>query len=277
MIARILYSLPVASAILIGGTAAAADADPNANKADPGVKTEEAWIVTLGGMAALAPSFPGSSQLRAYPFPTISVRGANEPEHFSTPDDGFGFSLLDSDGIRMGPVANFVFRRGNGDGLFGLHQVGLTHEVGGFAEYTTLDHFRTRMELRQGLDGHEGFVAALGADVFNRAQAMTFSLGPRLNFGNNAYANSYFSVSPGEALLNGHLQPYQANGGFTSAGGVATLRYDITDNFNATIYGGLQRLTGGVGSSPIPNMIGSRDQFTAGLSFSRSFEVRKFW
>ncbi len=283
MIARIFYSLVGASAILIGGTAAAADAEATANAAASANKTDaaapagEAWIVTLGGIGAIAPSFPGSGRLRAYPFPTVSVRGIDEPEHFSTPDDGFGLPLVDSDGVRMGPVANFVFRRGNRDGLFGLHQVGLTHEMGGFAEYTTLDHFRTRVELRQGIDGHEGFVAALGADVFNRAKAVTFSLGPRLNFGNNAYANSYFSVSPGEALLNGHLQPYQASGGFTSAGGVATLRYDITDNFNATIYGGLQRLTGSVGSSPIPNMIGSRDQFTAGLSLSRSFEVRKFW
>jgi hypothetical protein len=39
----------------------------------------------------------------------------------------------------------------------------------------------------------------------------------------------------------------------------------------------LQRLTGSVGGSPIPNMVGSRDQFTAGVSLSRSFEVAKFW
>ena len=108
-------------------------------------------------------------------------------------------------------------------------------------------------------------------------RAFTLSLGPRLNFGNNAYANSYFSVSPGEAELNGRLQPYQAQGGFTAAGGLATIRYDITPNCNATVFGGLQRLTGSVGASPIPNLIGSRDQFTAGLSFNRSFEVQKFW
>jgi len=36
-----------------------------------------------------------------------------------------------------------------------MRQVGLTHEIGGFAEYSTLDHFRTRAELRQGIDGHE--------------------------------------------------------------------------------------------------------------------------
>ncbi len=240
-------------------------------------KADDGYIVTLQGIGALAPSFPGSKILRPYPFPGIAVRSANEPERFSTPDDGFGFAVFDSDGVRFGPVANFVFRRGERDGLLGLRHVGLTHEVGGYAEYTPFDHFRARTELRQGVDGHGGFVAALGADVFGGSNSFKVSVGPRLNFGNDRYANAYFSVTPTEAALNGRLEPYQAIGGFTSAGGVATLRYDIAPNLNATVYGGLQRLTGSVGSSPIPSLIGSRDQFTAGLAISRSFEVQKFW
>ncbi|MGC1863367.1 MAG: MipA/OmpV family protein, partial [Methylocystis sp.] len=237
----------------------------------------DGYIVTLQVIGAVTPSFPGSSVLRPYPFPGISVRGAGEPERFSAPDDGFGVPVLEADGFRMGPVANFVFRRGNRDGLFGLHQVGLTHEVGGFAEYFAFDHFRARAELRQAVDGHEGFVASLGADFYAESNSFRVSLGPRLNLGDNRYANAYFSVTPVEAILNGRLEPYSANGGFTSAGGVATVRYDFTPNLNATIYTGLQRLTGSVGGSPIPNMVGSRDQFTAGVSVSRSFEIAKFW
>jgi outer membrane scaffolding protein for murein synthesis (MipA/OmpV family) len=225
----------------------------------------------------VAPSFPGSSVVRPYPFPGIAVRGVGEPERFAAPDDGFGLPVFDADGARLGPVANFVFRRGGRDGLFGLHHVGLTHEVGGFAEYYAFDHFRTRTELRQAVDGHGGFVAALGADIYGEANAFKLSLGPRLNLGNNRYANAYFSVTPAEAVLNGRLEPYQANGGFTAAGGLATVRYDFTPNLNATVYTGLQRLTGSVAASPIPNMVGSRDQFTAGIAVSRSFEVIKFW
>jgi outer membrane scaffolding protein for murein synthesis (MipA/OmpV family) len=233
--------------------------------------------VTLQAIGAVAPSFPGSAVVRPYPFPGVSVRGIGEPERFSAPDDGFGVPVFEADGLRMGPVANFVFRRGNRDGLFGLHHVGITHEVGGFAEYFAFDHFRARAELRQAVDGHEGFVASLGADFFGESNSFRVSLGPRLNLGDNRYANAYFSVTPVEAILNGRLEPYQASGGFTSAGGVATVRYDFTPNLNATVYTGLQRLTGSVGGSPIPNMVGSRDQFTAGVSVSRSFEVAKFW
>ena len=287
MIAKFLAALLAASSILAGagtlagGAALAADTPPPASPppASPlaPAASPDAYIVTLQAIGAVAPSFPGSSILRPYPFPGVSVRGVGEPERFAAPDDGFGVPVFEADGVRMGPVANFVFRRGDRDGLHGLRPVGLTHEVGGFAEYFAFDHFRTRAELRQAVDGHGGFVAALGADFYGEANSFRLSLGPRLNLGDNRYANAYFSVTPVEAILNGRLEPYQATGGFTSAGGVATLRYDFAPNLNATVYTGLQRLTGSVGASPIPNMVGSRDQFTAGVSLSRSFEVAKFW
>jgi outer membrane protein len=283
MIAKFLAVLLAASSILAGAGALAADSPPAPAASPPPASppaptaSPDGYIVTLQAIGAVAPSFPGSAVVRPYPFPGVSVRGIGEPERFSAPDDGFGVPVFEADGLRMGPVANFVFRRGNRDGLFGLHHVGITHEVGGFAEYFAFDHFRARAELRQAVDGHEGFVASLGADFFGESNSFRVSLGPRLNLGDNRYANAYFSVTPVEAILNGRLEPYQASGGFTSAGGVATVRYDFTPNLNATVYTGLQRLTGSVGGSPIPNMVGSRDQFTAGVSVSRSFEVAKFW
>jgi outer membrane scaffolding protein for murein synthesis (MipA/OmpV family) len=283
MIAKFLAVLLAASSILAGAGALAADSPPAPAASPPPASppapaaSPDGYIVTLQAIGAVAPSFPGSAVVRPYPFPGVSVRGIGEPERFSAPDDGFGVPVFEADGLRMGPVANFVFRRGNRDGLFGLHHVGITHEVGGFAEYFAFDHFRARAELRQAVDGHDGFVASLGADFFGESNSFRVSLGPRLNLGDNRYANAYFSVTPVEAILNGRLEPYQASGGFTSAGGVATVRYDFTPNLNATIYTGLQRLTGSVGGSPIPNMVGSRDQFTAGVSVSRSFEVAKFW
>jgi len=277
MIAKFLAALLAASLVLAGAGALAADSPPPPASPPAPAAGPDGYIVTLQAIGAVAPSFPGSAVVRPYPFPGVSVRGIGEAERFSAPDDGFGVPVFEADGLRMGPVANFVFRRGNRDGLFGLHHVGITHEVGGFAEYFAFDHFRARAELRQAVDGHNGFVASLGADFFGESNSFRLSLGPRLNLGDNRYANAYFSVTPAEAILNGRLEPYQASGGFTSAGGVATVRYDFTPNLNATVYTGLQRLTGGVGGSPIPNMVGSRDQFTAGVSLSRSFEVAKFW
>lgn len=264
----------IAASLLLAATSASPAADIVGSS--PAAPPTDGWIVTLHAMGAVSPSFPGSGQLRPYPFPAVSVRGIGEAELFSTPDDGFGFSVVDTNGLRIGPVANFVFKRGARDGLFGVHKVGLTHEIGGFVEYAPTEHFRTRAEVRQGIDGHEGLVAVVGADAYGSQNGFTASIGPRISLGDNRYANAYFSVTPFEAVLNGRLKPYQATGGFTAAGGVATVRYDFTSNTNATVFGGLQRLTGNVGDSPIPNMIGSRNQFTAGLAIGRSFEIHGF-
>lgn len=231
------------------------------------------WIVTVSVIGAVAPSFPGSSQMRPYPFPSVSFRRVGEPEAFSTPDEGFGLDLIDLGQFRAGPVANFVFQRGQRDGLFGLRRISLTHEVGGFAELYPIDHLRLRAEMRQGVDGHRGFVAAFYADAYEWLGPFRVSVGPRLNFGDNKYADAYFSVTPLEAAVNGRLVPYSARGGFTAAGGMATIRYDFNEMTNISVYGGGLRLLGGVGGSPIPSLIGSRNQFTAGLAVAHSFVV----
>lgn len=246
---------------------------PATELAPPPTTDANGWIVTVSVIGAVAPSFPGSGQLRPYPFPSVSFRRVGEPETFSTPDEGFGLDLFAFSGIRAGPVANFVFQRGQRDGLFGLRRIGLTHEIGGFVELNPIDHLRLRGELRQGVDGHRGFVAAFYADAYERLGSFRLSVGPRLNFGDNSYANAYFSVTPFEAAVNGRLTPYLAKGGFTAAGGMATIRYDFDEMTNISVYGGGSRLLGSVGGSPIPSLIGSRNQFTAGLAVARSFVV----
>jgi len=263
-----LLGRTVAVACCASGAAGATEITPPP-KTDP-----NGWIVTVSVIGAVMPSFPGSGQVRPYPFPSVSFRKVGEPEIFSTPDEGFGLALLDLGYFRAGPVANFVFQRGQRDGLFGLRRIGLTHEIGGFFEVNPADHIRLRAEFRQGVDGHRGFVAVLYADAYESFGRFRLSAGPRLNFGDNTYANAYFSVTPFEALVNGRLTPYVATGGFTSAGGMATARYDFDEWTSASIFGGGARLLGSVGASPIPNMIGSRSQFTAGLSLARSFQAQ---
>lgn len=260
-----------ASAILLlllaAGSASATDLTP------PPKTDANGWIITVSAAGIVAPSFPGASQMRPYPFPSVSFRRVGEAELFSTPDEGFGLPIYDDGMFRAGPVANFVFPRYARDGLYGLRKIDLTHEIGGYAEVYPVDHLRFRVELRQAVDGHRGFVAALYADAYDRLGPFRISMGPRLNFGDNRYANAYFSVTPAEAFLNGRLTPYAATGGFTSAGGMATIRYDFNDMTSATVFGGAQRLLGSVGDSPIPQLIGSRDQWTAGLAIARSFTV----
>lgn len=258
---------PLVAALCCASGARAAELTP------PPKTDANGWIVTVSVIGAVSPSFPGSGQVRPYPFPSVAVRRVGEAETFSTPDEGFGLAILDEGYLRAGPVANFTFQRGQRDGLFGLRRIGLTHEVGGFVEAHPFDHFRVRAEMRQGVDGHRGFVAVFYADAYETFGPLRLSLGPRLSFGDNTYANAYFSVTPYEAILNGRLTPYSATGGFTAAGGMATARYHFDEATSVSIYGGAQRLLGSVGASPIPTLIGSRNQFNGGLAISRSFTI----
>ena len=62
-------------------------------------------------------------------------------------------SLLDLPWIKAGPVARFISQRtlsggsgtlGNNDSFYGLHNVGLAAELGGFLELWPTDFFRAR-------------------------------------------------------------------------------------------------------------------------------------
>jgi hypothetical protein len=56
------------SAILFVGSAAAAELVP------PPKTDASGWIVTVSVIGAVTPSFPGSGQVRPYPFPAVAIR-----------------------------------------------------------------------------------------------------------------------------------------------------------------------------------------------------------
>lgn len=233
-------------------------------------------IVTLGLGPQVIPSFPGAQTYRVWPIGTLAWRRGGEREHFTAPDDGFGLAIIDTDFLEVGPVARFLPRRGlsNGNGNFyGLHNVDWTLEIGAFADIWLAPFLRTRLELRQGVNGHHGLDANVGIDGIARFGALTVSIGPRLSLGNTTFMNAYFSVSPGEALANGRVGPYQATGGVTSFGGLVAAKYDFLPNLSATLYGGYERLVNSAAASPIPNRLGSLNQWTGGVIFAYSFEV----
>ncbi len=266
---------------LVGGTSARAADLPGTNApAAPLFSGDPAsqWIVTLSVQGYGAPVFPGANRGGLFGAPGVDIRRQGTPQRFSTPDDGFGIALYDSDVFRVGPVGRIVGDRNIKDfrELTGLKSVGWTAELGGFAEVNPLPFLRGRLEVRQGVGGHDGLVATLGSDVWTQWKAFTLSVGPRLNFGDTRYAETYFSVSPTQSVANGVLPPYDARGGLTSAGAFAAARYQLSEAWRTTLFGGYQRLTGSVGASPIPVLAGSRDQYIGGVEVAYSFGFRGF-
>ena len=233
------------------------------------------WIVTLTGNALVVPAFPGSDDQSFLVYPSLSFRRAGEPKRFSTPDDGLSVPFYDTPAVRVGVVGRYRGGRylESDRRLFGLDDVRWAVEPGVFAEFWPLHFLRTRAEVRRGFNGHEGFVADVGADFVQRFGAVTVSIGPRLSLGDREFARTYFGVTPVESLRNGLLPAYRPSGGVTSVGALASLSVDWSERWSTTVSASYDRLVRDAARSPIVTQFGSKDQYTFGASLSYSFGV----
>ncbi len=237
---------------------------------------EPGWTVTVGLGPQVQTSFPGARSVTVWPTGTLALRRPNEPEPFASPDDGFGIALLDYGWIKAGPVGRIMPERGlsNGNGaFFGLPNVGWTLELGIYGELWYTEHFRLRAEARQGVNGHDGFDSNIALDAIEKFGPFTAAIGPRLQLGDTQFMNAYFSVTPSEAFINGKVTPYRAYGGLTSVGVLASVKYDFMPTWSATLFGGYDRLVSSAAASPIPNNLGSLNEYTAGVVIAHSFNL----
>jgi len=277
--------LPFAQRFSLASFIALAASSGNAADLTPAPAPVEGWTITLGLGPEFFTSFPGTKSVSIWPTGYISYRRPGEPEPFVSPDDGFGIALLDLPWIKAGPVARFISERtlsggfgtlGNNDNFFGLHNVGFTAELGGFLELWPTDFFRARLEARQGVTGAQGFDGNVELDFVQRYDAFTFAAGPRFQFGDAQFMGAYFSVTPFEAFLNGHVYPYQATGGLAAVGGFGSIKYQFTPAWSATIFGEVNRYVSSAGGSPIPNRIGSLNDISAGALIAYTFNWNWF-
>lgn len=268
----ILKRLALASILSCATSAAfAADASP-VQPAAPAT----GWQLTVGVGPQLQPAFPGARAVAVWPTGILDLRRPGEARPFSSPDDGVGLALLDYGWIKAGPVGRLLPSRGtsNGNGAFyGLPYVGASLELGIFAELWFSEHFRARAEVRQAVSGHDGLDSNIAFDAIQKFGAFTFAVGPRLQLGDTQYMRSYFSVTPAQAFINGRVTPYQATGGLGSVGALASVKYDFLPNWSATAFGGYNRLVSSAAASPIPNNLGSLNEYTGGLIIAHAFNL----
>lgn len=245
---------------------------------EPSNSGADYWVVTINGNGVVAPRYPGAKTFGFVGYPSLSFRRASTPKAFTAPDDNISFALYDNGMFRAGPTGKFVNSRRAADSreLAGLRDVDWTIEAGGFVELWPMPKLRTRVDLRRGMHGHQGLVADVGADYVERLDAWTLSAGPRASFGNGAFARTYFSVSPAEAIANGRITPYVATGGITSIGWTTAVSYAFSTEWQATAFAHVDHLTMAATRSPIVRVLGSQQQFTFGLKLSYSFSTVGF-
>lgn len=254
--------------------ARAADPGPAPDPAPP-PPAPDLWIVTLTGTVQAGPRYPGSDRFSLSGYPSLSYRRAGTPARFSAPDDGLSIALVDTGWFRAGPVARFQGGRSReaDPDLFGLRRVRWAVEPGAFVEFWPVDRVRARFEIRHGVNGHHGFVANAGIDIVQPVGPLTLSIGPRLAFGDDAFTQTYFGVTPFEAALNPFVHPYRARGGITSIGLLGAATYVWSPQWATTLFAGYDRLVGDAGASPITRRIGSPHQLTVGARLSYSFTM----
>lgn len=270
---KLRLSMLCLASILMGlGTARAADYAPRAT-AIPSQGTSDIYIVTVMANGQAMPSFPGSDRFTGVGFPSLTFRRSDEPARFIAPDDGIGLSFLDRPDFRIGVVGRYQSGRYLSDDrrLFGLRKVDWDIEPGIFLEYFPVSFIRARLEVRHGVRDGIGFVGNAGIDYVQPYDKFTFSLGPRVNFGDDDYVRRYFGVTAGEAALSGRVTPFRPDGGVTGIGALGSASYAWSDRVSTTGYVQYTRLIGDAGRSPIPRRIGSDDQFVFGASVSYSF------
>lgn len=232
-------------------------------------------LVTFGAGPQFLPAFPGADDYEINPLFTGGVRREGDPLNARAPDDGFGFSLTGRGGlVEIGPMIAFEGDRSSEEVGAPVGDVDFTFEPGVFVNLNVSPSFRLRVEARKGVNGHEGFVGDVGADLFLRSGTETvFSIGPRVRLADEDWMNAYFGVTPAVAVATG-LPAYAPEGGISSYGAIAGLTHQFSRTLGVFAYAGYDRLSGDAAESPIVRAFGSRDQFSGGIALTFTFRMR---
>lgn len=260
-----MFKLSIARAVALASTLLAVPALAQ--------ETEEPRKVRISLGAQAVPSYPGSDKFSIRPLFDVSAARGDDLYEFEAPDESFGFSILRSGDLSVGPSLNLEGSRTASDVGADLTKVGFTVEAGAFAQYALSDSFRLRAEVRRGLGGHEGWIGNIGADfVAREGNDWLLSAGPRVTLVDRNYSNAYFSVTPEDSATSG-LPVYSADGGIQSVGATVGYLRQFSARWGIYSYAKYDRLVGDAANSPIVLQYGSRDQFSGGLALSYTFGV----
>lgn len=272
--------LPMAAITTILSLSASAAAQ---NKPPSGANVPDEWSVSIGGGFLFNPTYVGDDDYQVSLLPNIRVTYGDM--FFASVQEGVGYNLFNQNGWRAGPLVKFDFGRDEGgnspfrvlgsetNDLDGFGQIDFTFEAGGFLAYRTRS-FSTKLELRRGINGHEGLVGEFEFNKTGRNNVFgktgVFSFGPRVKFANARYNQAFFGVSTEQAVASG-LGQYSAGGGLVSYGISGSQVVILSRRLSAITFIGYDRLASEANNSTLITERGSSNQFSAGLFLNYSF------
>jgi outer membrane scaffolding protein for murein synthesis (MipA/OmpV family) len=157
------------------------------------------------------------------------------------------------------------------DEIEGLDNVDWSFELGLGVGYEQRN-WRAFTDVRYGVIGHNAWVGEVGADgIAYPMDGLTVTLGPRLSFGTDNFAQTYFGVSGPESEASG-LAPFDAKGGLLGAGMELGARYRFNERWGVEGAATWNRLVNDAADSPVTKT-GSEDQYELRLGITRSISL----
>ena len=224
-------------------------------------------VVTLRAGVQVSPSFFGSDEYELGPDLAARLDYVRFP-------GGFEYGSSRTVGFRTGWGIQGSFRyigERKDDDIEGLDKVDWTAEAGLGLGYEQRS-WRAFADVRYGVIGHNTWVGQVGADaIAYPIEGLTLTAGPRLQFGTDNFAQTYFGISAEESMASG-LDPYDASGGLLATGIEIGARYLINERWGVEGALTYERLVNDAADSPITRQ-GSADQYGARIGITRRISL----
>jgi outer membrane scaffolding protein for murein synthesis (MipA/OmpV family) len=226
-------------------------------------------VVTVRAGVEVSPSYFGSKDYSVGPDLAARIDFLRLP-------GGFTYGSSRTVGFRQGWGLQGSFRyiggRDGDDELAGFDDVPWSAEVGLGVGYEQRN-WRAFTDVRYGVVGHNSWVGELGADAISYpVEGLTLTAGPRLSFGTDSFARTYFGVSNEESAANGELPVYTAHGGLLGAGVEVGARYLFNERWGVEGAANWQRLVNSAADSPITEQ-GDDDQYSVRIGITRRISL----
>lgn len=214
----------------------------------------------IGAGPKLAPGYFGDADLDTMPAFAASIERIQFGPIVREPGKSLGLSF--------GGSLRYIGERSAEDysELAGLETVDRSLELGARVKYR-LPAFEAFASLRYGAIGHKSFVSEIGGDFIVRpTDKITLTAGPRVLWGDDSYADTYFGITAAESAANGTLGAFDASAGMISAGAEVEATYDINDDWQVIGRVSYDALQGDAADSPISE---KDDQISTQIVFTR--------
>jgi outer membrane protein len=214
-------------------------------------------VIDLGAGAAVAPAYEGSKTLRGSPLPLIDINGLADGRVSISTLHGVAVNIIDLGNLKAGVSINYSGGRGrvNSDRVQGLPNISGAATVSGFLTYD-FRPFSVGLEVKDRIGPDSGIVISLGGDYkFRPLPKLQITVGPKVNFADRQYEQTFFGVSESSAVrataLGNPMRAYDATPGIKNVELSLTAKYTITERWSALAHVGLSELVGSAANSPL--------------------------